>query len=115
MERRSDCPLSCSLDLIGDKWSLLILRDVLFFKKQNYKDFLNSPEGISTNILASRLVKLVEMGLLTKNKDETNGLKYNYHPTEKAKDLAPVLLSLGKWGNKHINNTYQIPVESLQG
>jgi len=109
MERRSDCPLSCSLDVIGDRWTLLILRDVLFFDKKHYKDFLNSHEGISTNILANRLSKLVSHGLLTKQKDAVNGLMYNYYATEKAKDLMQVLMQLGKWGNKHIKNTITIP------
>ena len=64
-KRRSDCPLSCSLELIGDKWSLLIIRDMMFLGKSTYNEFLDSPEKISTNILNDRLIKLTEVGLLT--------------------------------------------------
>ncbi|PSB57386.1 transcriptional regulator, partial [filamentous cyanobacterium CCP1] len=64
--RRSPCPVSCTLDLIGDRWTLLVIRDMMFFGKQRFEEFLESPEGISTNILANRLKLLEEAGLVTK-------------------------------------------------
>ncbi|MEW8212548.1 MAG: helix-turn-helix domain-containing protein, partial [Candidatus Thiodiazotropha taylori] len=69
MPRRSDCPISNALDFVGDKWSLLILRDLIFFNKHSYLEFLNSPEKMATNILSSRLEKLEKDGLIAKRVD----------------------------------------------
>lgn len=65
IEKRSECPISCTMDLIGDKWSLLIIRDLMYLGKTTYNEFLNSNEAISTNILNDRLVKLTEVGLIS--------------------------------------------------
>ncbi|MFT7589617.1 MAG: DNA-binding HxlR family transcriptional regulator [Limisphaerales bacterium] len=112
--RRSDCPLSCSLEIIGDKWSMLILRDILFFGKISYGDFLASKEGISTNILANRLKTMVAYGLLNKTVDATNRQKNIYTPTDKAKEIIPVLTSIGDWGGQHFDNTIPIPYQVTQ-
>lgn len=105
MKRRSNCPLSCWLDLFGDKWTLLILRDILIFDKKNYKDFIGSKEGISTNILADRLKKMVEKGILTKKIDPDNKLLFNYEATEKGQSLKPILGEIVRWSNAHISDT----------
>jgi DNA-binding HxlR family transcriptional regulator len=97
--RRSHCPISLSLEVIGDRWSLLILRDLIVFGKQRYGELLQSAEGISTNILADRLVRLEEAGLISRSADE--GQQVNYAPTKKGSDLRPVLHELARWGLKY--------------
>ena len=105
MKRRSDCPISCWLDLFGDKWTLLIIRDILIFEKKNYKDFIQAEEKISTNILADRLKKLVEHGVLTKRSDTKNRLLFNYAITERGKRIAPILMQITQWSNDYIPET----------
>jgi DNA-binding HxlR family transcriptional regulator len=98
IEKRSDCPISCTLDWVGDKWSLLILRDLIYLEKTTYNEFLSSNEGISTNILNDRLVKLTEVGLITYT-GTTKRKKYEL--TKKGYDLKPVLESVALFGIKH--------------
>ncbi len=97
-DRRSDCPISCALEIIGDKWSLLIIRDMMFAGKSTYNEFLASSEKISTNILNDRLVKLTEMRLI-----EYTGTakRKKYSLTAMGYDLKPVLASVGEFGVKH--------------
>jgi|AntRauTorckE5430_2_1112549.scaffolds.fasta_scaffold04634_2 DNA-binding HxlR family transcriptional regulator len=98
---RSDCPISCTLDLIGDKWTLLIIRDMMLSDKKTFKDFANSDEKIATNTLASRLALLEEKGIITKNK-LPNNKKFNiYRLTERGIDLVPIIIELSQWSNKH--------------
>ena len=114
IQRRSDCPLSCSLDLIGDKWSLLIIRDMLFFGKSTYNEFLNSGEGISTNILNDRLIKLTELGLISYT---GTAKRKKYELTAKGLDLKPVLQSIVEFGLKHFKGSkkhLQEKIKSLQ-
>lgn len=92
------CPISFTLDHIGDRWSLLILRDILFRDKQHYDEFLASPEGISTNILADRLKQLESRGMLSKQRCEDNRRRFIYRPTEKALDLLPMIIEMIQWG-----------------
>ncbi len=106
--KRSPCPVSCTLDLIGDRWTLLVIRDMMFFGKQRFEEFLESPEGISTNILASRLKRLEELGLAEKQPYSNHSRRMNYQLTEKGKSLRPVLKTITVWGLKHIDDT-QIP------
>ena len=80
----SGCPISFALDLIGDKWSLLVLRDIMLWDKKHYDEFAASDEGISTNILAARLKQLEADGLISRMQDEDNRRRYIYQPTEKA-------------------------------
>jgi DNA-binding HxlR family transcriptional regulator len=101
-EKRSGCPISCTLELIGDKWSLLIIRDLMFFKKSTYNEFLDSNEKISTNILNDRLVMLTEMGLIEYEGSEK---RKKYHLTEKGLDLKPVLEAVGNFGMKHFKGS----------
>jgi DNA-binding HxlR family transcriptional regulator len=106
--RRSPCPVSCTLDLIGDRWTLLVIRDMMFFGKQRFEEFLESPEGISTNILANRLKLLEELGLAEKQPYSNHSRRMNYQLTEKGKSLRSVLKVITIWGLKHIDDT-QIP------
>lgn len=103
--RRSDCPISCFLDLIGDRWTLLVIRDMMFFGKQRFEEFLESPEGISTNILASRLKSLEQMGLVEKHPYSNHPRRMNYQLTEQGKSLQPVLKSIKNWGLEHLPET----------
>ena len=100
-ERRSTCPINASLELLGDRWSLLIVRDLAFAGLRSYKDLLGSEEGIATNILAARLASLAAHGLITSERDPHDGRKLVYRLTAKGFDLAPVLLELGRWAVKH--------------
>jgi DNA-binding HxlR family transcriptional regulator len=106
--KRSPCPVACTLDLIGDRWTLLVIRDMMFFGKQRFEEFLESPEGISTNILASRLKLLEELDLAEKQPYSNHSRRMNYRLTEKGKSLRPVLKVITTWGLKHIDDT-QIP------
>jgi len=96
-ERRSPCPLACGLDLFGDRWTLLVIRD-LFFGKARFKEFLASPEGIPTNILSDRLERLLERGLAIKVADAAGSKHLAYQLTPKGKSLGPVLAALRDWG-----------------
>lgn len=106
--RRSSCPIACTLDLIGDRWTLLIVRDMMFFKKQRFEEFLESPEGISTNILANRLKLLEESGLVEKKPYSNHSRRMNYFLTDRGESLRPVLKAAIAWGLKQIPET-QIP------
>jgi DNA-binding HxlR family transcriptional regulator len=99
--KRSDCPISCSLDVWGDKWSLLIIRDLVFAKECTYGDFLKSPEGIATNILAARLYSLEENGLIEKLEHPDSKAKVLYRLTRKGIDLLPVIIEISLWAEKY--------------
>ncbi len=98
---RTHCPISFALDLFGDKWSLLILRDLLLKGKKTYQEFLEAGEGISTNILADRLIALKEFGFIEKRDDPDNGRQVIYSPTKMAIDLLPMLLELIRWSYRY--------------
>lgn len=102
--RRSDCPVSCALDVIGDKWTLLIIRD-LFFGKTRYKEFQGSKEGIPTNMLADRLRQLEATGLISKTPYQVRPLRYAYQLTETGWSLGPVLEALAAWAVEEIPGT----------
>ena len=104
MNLRSKCPLSCALDILGDKWSLLIVRDMLHFKKKTFKDFFASNENIASNILSSRLKKLENFGIISKNKLKNNKKTNIYKLTSAGLDLIPAILELSKWGYKNIED-----------
>lgn len=94
---RSDCPISYALDFFGDKWSFLIIRDLMFEGKKFYKDFLNSKESIATNILSSRLKKLESTGMITSKVYEPLKTQKEYALTQKARDLLPILVEMMVW------------------
>lgn len=100
-ERRSDCPINFTLQTIGDTWSLLIIRDIVYFGKKTYGEFLDSDEHIATNILASRLAQLEADGILRKSPHPTDGRKEIYSLTDKGLDLIPLLLEMAAWGAAH--------------
>lgn len=98
---RSDCPLNFGLEIFGDRWSLLIIRDLMFFGKRTYNEFLTSAECISTNILAERLNMLEHEKIIKKAKDPAHKQKLLYSLTEKGIDLAPVIINIGLWSEKY--------------
>lgn len=97
-KRRSDCPVSVGLEVFGDSWSLLIVRDLMVRGYRTFKEFHQAGEGIATNILADRLQKLQTAGVIYSERAETDGRRLNYRLTEKGIDLAPALLELLIWG-----------------
>ncbi|SDC65022.1 winged helix-turn-helix transcriptional regulator [Niabella drilacis] len=99
--QRSNCPISCSLDIFGDKWSLLIIRDVMLRGKCSYSEFLKSEEKIATNILTSRLALLEEAEILSKEVAPENRSKFIYHLTQKGADLLPIIIELMDWGARY--------------
>ncbi len=101
---RSDCPISCSLDVFGDKWSLLIIRDVMLRGKMSYSEFLESEEKIATNILANRLSALVSENILVKKVSPANKSKFLYSLTEKGVELLPIVIEIMDWGAKYNAN-----------
>lgn len=103
IKKRSECPISCSLDIWGDKWSLLIIRDLMFKKECTYGDFLKSEEKIATNILASRLQTLEENGVIDKLDHPDSKAKVLYRLTQKGIDLLPLMIEINLWANKYFD------------
>ena len=106
-KKRSDCPISCSLDIWGDKWSLLIVRDLMFFQKSTYGDFLRSTEKIATNILASRLQSLEDNGIIERSEHPDSKAKVLYRLTKKGVDLLPIFVEIHLWAEKY----FSLPAE----
>jgi DNA-binding HxlR family transcriptional regulator len=104
IKRRSGCPVSISLEVFGDRWSLLIIRDLMVRGFRTFQEFQRSGEGIATNILSDRLKKLEAAEIITTEVDETDRRRMNYRLTEKGIDLAPLLLDLLIWGTRHENS-----------
>jgi len=115
MKKRSPtiCPVVFSLDIFGDKWSLVILRDILLGSKSHFREFLASEEKIASNVLSVRLENLVANGLLIKKDDPANKSAAIYIPTQKTLDLLPMLFELMRWGIKYNPSTdVSVPVMS---
>ena len=106
---RSDCATASALEFVGDRWSLLIIRDYIFRGSREYNEFLDSREGISTNILADRLSWLAAAGILTKHDHPTNKRKFYYELTQKGFDLLPLIMDLAQWSWKHLPGTFSPP------
>lgn len=104
---RSRCPVSCILEIVGDKWTLLVVRD-LFFNNHTFKELQASPEKIPTNILADRLKRLEHNGLIRRELYQERPKRYAYYLTEKGLDLEPVMRSLMVWSNKYIADTIKL-------
>lgn len=102
-DRRSACPVACTLDLLGDRWTLLLIRD-LVAGKSRYGEFLASSEGITTNILAERLKRLEAAGIITSATYQENPPRYAYTLTPKGQELKPVLGAVAQWGMRHLPN-----------
>ena len=99
--KRSDCAIACALDLIGDKWTLLIIRDLLL-GKHRYKEFSESRERIPSNILANRLQRLEQAGFINKTPYQENPVRYEYHLTTAGKELMPVIRAIVIWADRHL-------------
>ena len=102
---KSNCPISYSLDLFGDRWTLLVLRDLILWGKTRFAEFQNSDEKIASNILSDRLRRLEERGIVDIEKDPTDARQKIYTATEKGLSLTPVLLEIAAWGASHDPNT----------
>jgi DNA-binding HxlR family transcriptional regulator len=113
MTHRSHCPINLALEVIGDRWSLLIVRDLMFAGRHHFRELLQSEEGISSNILAERLGRLVEAGLLSRTDDPTHKQKAIYKLTPMGIDLLPVIAALGSWGCKYLPVTQQSAAVAL--
>jgi DNA-binding HxlR family transcriptional regulator len=100
-QRRSDCPINHALEMFGDTWSLLIVRDIVYFGKHTYGEFLESEEAIASNILADRLAWLEQIGILTKRQHPTDKRKEMYGLTERGLDLIPILIEMANWSAKN--------------
>ena len=99
---RSGCPINLTLEVLGDRWSLIVIRDMMFGGRRHYRDLLNhSQEGIASNILADRLKRLMAAGLITRRDDPTHRQKGVYSLTEPAIQLVPLLAQMGAWGRRH--------------
>lgn len=98
---RSTCPISTALESVGDRWTLLVIRDLMFAGKRHFREFLQSEEAISSNVLADRLNTLLERGLVSRTEDPSHAQKAVYSLTEKGLDLLPVVFALSGWAQKH--------------
>jgi DNA-binding HxlR family transcriptional regulator len=114
VKKRSDCPISSALDIVGDKWSLLIIRDIMLSGKNTYNAFLASGEKIATNILASRLSMLEAMDILSKEVHPESKAKYFYKLTQRGIDLLPVLVEIILWSDKYLAISPQARVFAKQ-
>ena len=115
MPLRSPCPIAGALDVLGDAWTLLVMRDLLFYDKHRFADFLDSPEGISTNILAERLKRLERCGLIERRRYQQRPPRDEYYLTVRGHDLLPVLRELIQWGKRHVPGTAQKPPPHFAG
>ena len=113
-KRRSECPLNASVEMLGDRWSLLIIRDMMLRGLRTYKEFMECYEGIATNILADRLKKLVAYGIITAEPDPSDGRKLIYSLTAKGIDLAPVLTEMVLWAAAHEDTGNQTLVRLMR-
>ncbi len=113
-KRRSGCPLNASVEMLGDRWSLLIIRDMMLRGSRGYSEFLDCYEGIATNILADRLEKLVAYEIITAESDPSDGRKQNYFLTQKGIDLAPVLSEMVLWAAAHEKTENQQLVSQMR-
>lgn len=113
IEKRSGCPINLSLEVLGDRWSLIIIRDMMFGNRRHFRDLLNhSQEGIASNILAARLKHLLAIGLISKQDDPSHSQKSIYSLTEPSIQLLPVLAVMGGWGRKHLPVTPELSIRA---
>ena len=112
-EHRSGCPINLATEVLGDKWSLVIIRDIMFGNRRHFGELLhNSEEGIASNILADRLQRLTDNGLISRAPDPSHKQKIIYSLTEPAIQLVPVLAHLGAWGRRHLPVTRELAIRS---
>jgi DNA-binding HxlR family transcriptional regulator len=103
-ERRSPCPVACTLDLVGDRWTLLVVRD-LVLGRSTFMEFLAAPEGIATNVLSDRLARLEAHGFVERRPSPQRADRSTYHLTAKGRTLKPLVRALAKWGLAHLPGT----------
>ena len=106
--QRSSCPITNVLDLLGDKWTLLVIRDLVLGKRR-FQEFMDSPEAIASNILANRLSKLQATGLITRRAFQRNPIRYEYFLSKRGKALEPILEAIVVWGKKQFPGTEKFP------
>lgn len=111
--RRSLCPVACTLDVLGDKWSLLVVRDLMRGKKR-YAEFAASPEGIPTNILADRLKRLVSKGVVRSHRYSAHPPRVEYELTEKGEELRPIIRAMAEWGVRHEGGRMPPPIDAAR-
>ena len=112
-EPRSGCPINLTLEALGDRWSLLVIRDIMFGDRRHFRELLTqSEEGIASNILADRLKRLTESGFLTRADDESHKQKAIYSLTEKSIQLVPLLAHMGAWGRRHTPATPDLSIRA---
>src|SRR6201999_4060341 len=112
-EMRSGCPINLTLEVLGDRWSLIVIRDVMFGNRRHFRELLaRSNEGIASNILADRLKRLVEAGLLTRCDDPSHKQKAIYSLAEPAIELVPLLAQMGAWGRRHTPASDELSVRA---
>jgi DNA-binding HxlR family transcriptional regulator len=110
---RSGCPINLTLEVFGDKWSLLIIRDMMFGNRRHFRELLSrSEEGIASNILADRLKRLMEEGMITRADDPSHKQKAIYSLTEKAIQLVPVFAQIGAWGRRHLPVSEELSIRA---
>ncbi|HWT99312.1 MAG TPA: helix-turn-helix domain-containing protein [Terriglobales bacterium] len=110
---RSGCPINLTLEVFGDKWSLIIIRDMMFGNRRHFRELLaKSEEGIASNILADRLKRLVEQGMITRADDPSHKQKGIYSLTEKTIQLVPVFAQIGAWGRRHLPVTPELSIRA---
>jgi DNA-binding HxlR family transcriptional regulator len=110
---RSGCPINLSIEVIGDRWSLLVIRDMMFGNRRHFGELLaNSDEGIASNILADRLRRLTDQGLVSRAPDPSHKQKVLYSLTEPAIQLVPVIAQLGAWGRRHLPTTPELSIRA---
>ena len=112
-DHRSGCPINLTLEVVGDKWSLLIIRDMIFGNRRHFRELLlKSEEGIASNILADRMKRLVEQGIITKRDDPSHKQKAIYSLTEQGIELLPILAQMAGWGRKHLPVTEELGIRA---
>ncbi len=111
--RRSGCPINLTVEMLGDRWSLIVIRDIMFGNRRHYRELLNrSEEGIASNMLADRLKRLVEGGMLSRRDDPTHRQKAIYSLTEPAIQLVPLLAQMGAWGRRHTPASEELSIRA---
>ena len=113
LDQRSGCPINLTMEALGDRWSLVVLRDMMFGDFRYFRELMNnSMEGIASNILAARLKRLMELGFITAAEDPAHKQKIRYSLTERAIELLPVFVAVGAWGRKHLPVTDELSVRA---
>lgn len=102
---RSVCPIANALDIVGDRWTLLVIRDMMFFDRHEFHEFMEAGEGISTNILADRLKRLMAEDMIRMLPHPTNKTRKLYYPTSKGKEFLPIMVEMSVWGGKHLEGS----------